>query len=178
MHTSLASWDVRPLFWLSSLFSEWDLLDYLAAQNCCGYCNNMLLLQRKVQFLTAPFVHLPFPTNFLCDPVVLESIFYRTRLKRLINDSKTTGGLRKILTGCDNLFAIFSIISIISSCWPNRGHIGKPTGISNSAWHALFGAKGCLDHRICARTSSLHCPIANFALTQSQQPIYRAASQI
>ena len=36
---------------------------------------------------------------FVCDLVVLESISYRTRAKRLINDSKTTGGLRKILTG-------------------------------------------------------------------------------
>ena len=38
---------------------------------------------------------------FLCDPVVLESICYRTRAKRLINDSKTTGGLRKIWTGSE-----------------------------------------------------------------------------
>ena len=36
---------------------------------------------------------------FLCDPVVLESICYRTRAKRLINDSKTTRELRKIWTG-------------------------------------------------------------------------------
>ena len=32
---------------------------------------------------------------FFWDPVVLESICYRTRAKRLINDSKTTGELRK-----------------------------------------------------------------------------------
>ena len=37
---------------------------------------------------------------FSCDPTVLESICYRARAKRLINDSKTTGGLRKIWTGC------------------------------------------------------------------------------
>ena len=36
---------------------------------------------------------------FLCDPVVLESICFRTRAKRLRNESKTTGGLRKIWTG-------------------------------------------------------------------------------
>ena len=33
------------------------------------------------------------------DPVVLESICYRTRANRLINESKTTGWLRKIWTG-------------------------------------------------------------------------------
>ena len=40
---------------------------------------------------------------FFCDPVVLESICYRTRAKRLINDRKTTGGLRKIWTGTNRL---------------------------------------------------------------------------
>ena len=34
-----------------------------------------------------------------CDPVVLESICYRTRTYRLINESITTLGLRKIWTG-------------------------------------------------------------------------------
>ena len=37
--------------------------------------------------------------KILCDPVVLESISYRTRAKRLINNCKTTQGLRKIWTG-------------------------------------------------------------------------------
>ena len=36
---------------------------------------------------------------FFCDPVVSELICYRTRAKRLIIDSKTTGELRKIWTG-------------------------------------------------------------------------------
>ena len=36
---------------------------------------------------------------FFCDPVVLELICYRTRGKRLTNESNTTGGLRKIWTG-------------------------------------------------------------------------------
>ena len=36
---------------------------------------------------------------FLCNLVVLESICCCTRAKRLVNDSKTTGGLRKIWTG-------------------------------------------------------------------------------
>ena len=35
--------------------------------------------------------------NFFCDPVVLESICYRTRANRLINKSKTTGGLKNCL---------------------------------------------------------------------------------
>ena len=32
---------------------------------------------------------------FFCDLVVLESIYYRTRAKQLINEGNTTGGLRK-----------------------------------------------------------------------------------
>ena len=37
--------------------------------------------------------------SFFCDPVVLESICYCTRAYRLINESNTTLGLRKICTG-------------------------------------------------------------------------------
>ena len=36
---------------------------------------------------------------FFCDPIVIESICYRTRAKRLINEGNTTGRLRKIRTG-------------------------------------------------------------------------------
>ena len=36
---------------------------------------------------------------FFRDPAILESICYRTREKRLINESNTTGGRRKIWTG-------------------------------------------------------------------------------
>ena len=39
---------------------------------------------------------------FFCDPVVLESICYRTRANRLKNEGNTTGGLRKIWTGPSN----------------------------------------------------------------------------
>ena len=49
---------------------------------------------------------------FLCDPVVLESICYRTRAKRLINESNTTGELRKVWTGApgaDNTEPVFQI---------------------------------------------------------------------
>ena len=35
------------------------------------------------------------------------------------------------------------------------------------------GAKGCSDHRFRAPLTSLHCPIANSASTQSQQPVNR-----
>ena len=35
------------------------------------------------------------------DPAVLESICYRTRANRLINESNTTGGLKKNSTGCE-----------------------------------------------------------------------------
>ena len=37
--------------------------------------------------------------KFCCDPVVLESICYYTREKRLINEGNTTGGLIKIWMG-------------------------------------------------------------------------------
>ena len=40
---------------------------------------------------------------FFCDPVVLESICHSTRAKRLINEGNTTGGLRKIWTGTNDL---------------------------------------------------------------------------
>ena len=46
---------------------------------------------------------------FFCDPVVLESICYRTRAKRLINKDNTTGGLRKIWTGNDCLLLKLAI---------------------------------------------------------------------
>ena len=44
--------------------------------------------------------HLP---NFLCDLVVLKSICYLTRAKRLINDNKTIGELRQIWTGIEKV---------------------------------------------------------------------------
>ena len=56
---------------------------------------------------------------FLCDPVVLELICYRTRANRLINDSKTIRELRKIWTGwttratCSYFFQPFSHIACI-----------------------------------------------------------------
>ena len=49
-----------------------------------------------------------YSTNFLCDPVVLESICYGTRAKRLINESNTTGGQIKNLDGCRALASVCS----------------------------------------------------------------------
>ena len=53
----------------------------------------------------------------LCDLVVLESICNRTRTKRLINDSKTTGGLRKIWTGRACLW--YRPNTCTRTWWPN-----------------------------------------------------------
>ena len=47
---------------------------------------------------------------FFRDPIVLESICYRTRAKRLINDSKTTVGLRKIWTGLLLRYLLYFLI--------------------------------------------------------------------
>ena len=47
-----------------------------------------------------PLAPPPDDVNPGANPVVLDSICYRTRAKRLINDSKTTGELRKNWTGC------------------------------------------------------------------------------
>ena len=56
------------------------------------------------------------------------------------------------------------------SCWPTRDHIGRPTGISNPAWHLPQVVP-----RVVPTTGSVHpslyCPIANSASTQSQQPV-------
>ena len=46
---------------------------------------------------------------FFCDPVVIESICYRTRANRLINESIMTRGLREIWTGTRPNFFLRSI---------------------------------------------------------------------
>ena len=48
---------------------------------------------------------------FFCNPVVLESFCYRTREKQLINESNTTGGLKKIWTGC-----ILTLYTAVRTC--------------------------------------------------------------
>ena len=52
------------------------------------------------------------------------------------------------------------------SCWPTRDHIGRPTGISNPAWHLPQVVQGLFRPQAPC-TSSLYCPIANSASTQS-----------
>ena len=49
---------------------------------------------------------------FFCDPVVLESICYCKRAKRLINKDNTTGGLRKIWTGGADFYLRSSRIGV------------------------------------------------------------------
>ena len=60
------------------------------------------ILQTPKQLFALKLIFFPdsqLDQIFLCDLVVLESICYRTRAKQQINNSKTTGGLRKIWTG-------------------------------------------------------------------------------
>ena len=47
------------------------------------------------------------------DPVILELICYRARANRLINESNTTGGVRKIWTGSGILFLIWHVSSAL-----------------------------------------------------------------
>ena len=65
---------------------------------------------------------------FFCDPVVLESICYHTRAKRLINESNTTEGLRKIWTGSRSGSHVYSVIFrsflVLETCKaPNVGQL-------------------------------------------------------
>ena len=54
-----------------------------------------------------------------------------------------------------------------------RQHIGRPTGISNPAWHLPQVVPRVVQTTQVAYTPSLHFPIANSASTQSQQPVSR-----
>ena len=65
---------------------------------------------------------------FFCNPVVIESICYRTRAKRRINEGNTTGGLRKIWTGSkrwrnclrqDAIFFLKALLGISLAFIPN-----------------------------------------------------------
>ena len=47
-----------------------------------------------------PYYHLGCPSIFFCAPAIIESICYCTRENQLINKSNTTGGLKKVWTGC------------------------------------------------------------------------------
>ena len=58
--------------------------------------------------------------HFLCNPAVLESIGYRMRAHRLINESNTTLGLRKIWTVCLSDWLINCKHGILAHSPPTR----------------------------------------------------------
>ena len=57
------------------------------------------IIQDPIYLYSMALLSLKLDQIFFCDPVALESICYRTRAKRLINESNTTGGRKKIWTG-------------------------------------------------------------------------------
>ena len=70
---------------------------------------------------------------FLSHPVVLGSICYRTRAKRLRNESNTIGGMKKIMTGfsCVNLYlGSMPNLSGITLSKPNSDHGNMHSPIS------------------------------------------------
>ena len=79
LHKVLTS---AALVWLRCVKKTWKK----RKQENCWLCYSVWCL-----ILTPPI--------FFLDPVVLESIYYRTRAKRLLNESNTTLGLRKNWTG-------------------------------------------------------------------------------
>ena len=63
----------------------------------------------------------------------------------------------------------------VSSCSPTRDHIGIPTQL----WHLLqVRCQGLFRPHVTCTPGWLHCPIANYASRQSQQPVNRTANQI
>ena len=66
----------------------------------CWNCNKWVFFQLCVLTAASSAYVDDLDQIFFCDPVVSESICNRMRANRLINESNTTGGLRKILTGC------------------------------------------------------------------------------
>ena len=64
-----------------------------------------------------------------------------------------------------------SCLPFFQSCWPTRDHIGRSTGISNPAWHLPQVVSRVHQTIGFVHAPSLHCPIANSASTQSQQPV-------
>ena len=107
MISRATDWKTRPNFsqpssrialvyqsFCSHTIADWLLYDWITkklAEKQPAY--HLLELATYAQFL------LLSTKFFFCDPVVLESICYPTRAKRLINDGNTTRGLSKIWTG-------------------------------------------------------------------------------
>ena len=57
---------------------------------------------------------------FSSDPVVIESICYRTRANRLINESNTTAALRKIWTGSCTIIHIRRSFAALCLCFAKK----------------------------------------------------------
>ena len=81
------------------------------------FCDNIcIFFSTSIESFKGEWVARP---NFFGDPVVLELICCRTRAKRLISDSKTTVGLRKIWTSGTKQFQKRSSPTILNmSCEP------------------------------------------------------------
>ena len=88
--------------------------------------------EAKIAVLCTNLVSWLLDQIFFCNPVVLESICYRTRAKRLKNGSNTTAALRKIWTGVST----YQISGAFSPRWcgvpcgrwgpgPRRGSAGS-----------------------------------------------------
>ena len=69
---------------------------------------------------------------FFCDPVIIESICYRTWAKRLINEGNTNGGLRKNWSGSTSTNLNWSTrMALVETA------IGKEEDPPSTAWSIL-----------------------------------------
>ena len=118
------------LFWprisnLCLLPAHWIGIGLLIADAATASCTAQRNLVISHFFLLHPLYLEVCPVQiFLSHPIVLESICYRTRAKRLINESNTTGRLQKNWTGC----TLFSINDLPTPCSIESTH---PINASN-----------------------------------------------
>ena len=113
----LPSCRIAQLFCCRTI-TDWVYYDWIAEiksgragskQSCETELWGWSIIILKTDFLREEGATRPI---FFCDPVILETICYRRRAYRLINESNTTGELRKIWTGRDNKhMTIFSPIT-------------------------------------------------------------------
>ena len=75
------------------------------------------LIFQQCLFIVWKLQFTPSRPDFLCHPVVIESIFYRTTVNRLINKRNTTEWLRKIWTGCSIDLIYFVHLKKECSIW-------------------------------------------------------------
>ena len=107
IRVDLQSYESKPI-------DKLEQYDWRAEKNLDGYCclatnqsvsQCMTLIISSITTREALVVQCDSEARsrtrpiFFCDIVILESIWYRTREKRLINESSMTRGLRKIWTG-------------------------------------------------------------------------------